>query len=64
VGVAVNVTGLPWQQGFADAAMEIVTGSIGFTTMVIPLEVAGLFDMHSVSEEVKIQVTTSLFTGV
>jgi hypothetical protein len=36
----------------------------GLTIIGIPLEVAGLFEMHAVIEEVRIQVTRSPFNGV
>ena len=42
VGVAVKVTEAPAQTGFAEAAIETLTGCKGFTVMVIVLEVAGL----------------------
>ena len=42
-GVAVNVTGDPWQEGLAEAAMETLAGELGLTTIVIGLDVAGLF---------------------
>ena len=37
-----KVTEVPAQTGFADAAMETLTGRFGFTVMVTVLEVAGL----------------------
>jgi hypothetical protein len=60
--VAVNVTEVPEQTGFAEAAMEMLTGWFGLTVMVTELEVAGL-PVAQVALEVKTQVTTSLFTG-
>jgi hypothetical protein len=60
--VAVNVTDVPEQTGFAEAAMEMLTGILGFTVMVTALEVAGL-PVVQVAFEVKTQVTISLFTG-
>jgi hypothetical protein len=63
-GVAVKVTEPPWQKGFEDATMEILTGWFGTTIMVIALEVAGLFEMHVAIEEVRTQVTISPLIGV
>ena len=42
----------------------MLTARFGFIVIVIPLEVAGLFEMQTVSEDVSSQVTTSEFTGV
>ena len=42
VGVAVKVTEVLAQTGFAEAAIETLTGCNGFTVMVTVLEVAGL----------------------
>ena len=42
----------------------MLTGRFGLTVMVIPLEVAGLFEMQTVSDDVSSQVTTSVFNGV
>ena len=39
--MAVNITEVPAQTGLADAAIETLTGSIGFTIMVNTLDVAG-----------------------
>ena len=50
--------------GFWLEAIVILTGSKGFTTIVIELEVVGLLEMQAVIEDVSTQVTTSLFTGV
>ena len=52
VGVAVKVTEVPAQTGFAETATEILTGSNGFTVMVTVFEVAGLPVGH-VALEVK-----------
>ena len=62
MGVAVKVTKAPAQTGFADAAIDILTGSNGFTVMVTVLEVAGLPVGH-VTLELSTQVTASLLTG-
>jgi hypothetical protein len=64
VGVAVNITELPWQNGLAEAEIETLTGKLGFTIMLIELEVAGLLDMQVVLEEVSVHVTMSLFVGL
>ena len=62
-GVAVKVTEVPAQTGFADAAMVTLTGSFGLTVMVIVFEVAGL-PVAQVALEVSTQVITSPLTGV
>ena len=54
----------PWQNGLDEALMERLTASIGFTIIVIVLEVSGLFIMQPVIEEVNIHFTKSLFDGV
>jgi hypothetical protein len=64
VGVAVRVTVDPWQKGFDEALIETLTARIGFTTIVIVLEVSGLFMIQPVIEEVKIHLTRSLFKGI
>ena len=43
-GVAVQVTEVPAQTGFAEAAIETLTGRIGFTVMVTVFDVAGFPD--------------------
>jgi hypothetical protein len=62
VGVAVNVTDVPEHTGFADAAIETLTGRFGFTVILIVFEVAG-FPVGQVALEVRLQITTSLFVG-
>ena len=62
VGVAEKVTEVPAQTGLADAAIDKLTGSNGFTVMVTVFEVAGL-PVGQVALEVKTQVTRSLFIG-
>jgi len=42
VGVAINVTLVPAQTGFAEAMMLTLAGNTGFTVMVMIFEVAGL----------------------
>ena len=62
VGVAVKVTEVPEQTGLAEAAIEMLTGRLGFTVIVTVLEVAGL-PVAQVALEVRTQVTASLFRG-
>ena len=62
--MAVNVTFVPEQiveEGLAD--MVTLTGKLGFTTMVIPADVAG-FPVGQVALEVKTTVIISPFTSV
>ena len=59
-----KVTGRPSQNGFCDAPIETLTGRIGFTVIVMALDVAGLLLRQVVSEEVRTQVTTSPLTGI
>jgi hypothetical protein len=61
--VAVKVTGVPAQIGFADAAMVTLTGSNGLTVITIAFDVAG-FPVAQVRLDVKMQVTISPLTGV
>ena len=63
VGVAVKVTLVPTQILFCEAPMEILTGSKGFTIILMVLEVAGL-PVAQVASEVRTQLTASLFEGV
>jgi hypothetical protein len=63
VGVAVKVTGVAEQTGFAEARIDTLTGRFGFTVIVIVFEVAGLI-FGQVAKEVMITVTWSLLTGV
>ena len=64
MGVAVNVTEVPAQTGFAAGETVTLTGRLGLTTIVIVSDVAGLFEMQTVREEVIIQLTWSPFNGV
>ena len=64
VGVAVKVTEAPAQTGFWDGDTLTLTGCKGLTVMVMAFEVAGLFEMQVVIDEVKTQVIISLLTGV
>jgi hypothetical protein len=50
------------QNGLEDGEIVILTGSNGFTVIVTILPEAGLPEVQ-ISEEVRIQVTTSLFKG-
>jgi hypothetical protein len=63
VGVAVNVTELPEQKGFAEAAIDILTGKFGLTVIVTALLVAG-FPVGQIAFEVRTQVIISPFTGM
>jgi hypothetical protein len=47
----------------ADVSVTL-TGRFGFTTITMEFDAAGLLEVHTVFEEVSIQVTTSLFAGV
>ena len=60
MGVAVNVTLVPAQIVVAVAAMETLTGKLGFTVMVTVFEVAGL-PVAQVALEVKTHVRISPF---
>ena len=62
-GLAVNVTEVPAQTGLAEAAIETLTGAAGKTVIVIAFEVAGLFEMHTGMEDVRIQDIRSPLTG-
>jgi hypothetical protein len=64
MGEAENVTGSPAHTGLAEAAMATLTGIRGLTPMETVLEVAGLFVTQVVREEVRTQLTASLFRGV
>jgi hypothetical protein len=61
--VAVNVTDVPAQTGFNEAAIDTLTGRFGLTVIVIAFEVAGL-PVGQVAFEVSSQVTTSVFDGM
>ena len=58
-----KVTDPPIQKGFDEAEMETLTGRFGLTVIVIEFDIAGLFDIQIVLEEVRVQVTKSLFKG-
>ena len=55
MGVAVNVTDVPEQTGFADGAIETLTGRFGLTVIVIEFDVAG-FPVGQVAFDVNTQV--------
>ena len=61
-GVAVKVTEVPAQTGFAEGVTATLTGSSGFTFMVTVFEVAGL-PLGQVALEVSTQITASLLIG-
>src|ERR1039457_1439808 len=61
---AVNVTGIPVQTGFADGEMVMLTGFSGLTVISMVFDVAGLFEMHTVIDEVKTQDTRSPDAGL
>jgi hypothetical protein len=42
----------------------MLTGRFGFTVMVMAFDVAGLFEVQTVFEELSTQLTISLFAGV
>ena len=62
-GVAENATAVPAQTGLADAVIDTLTGSSGFTVMVMIFDVAG-FPVLQVSLEVKTQLIALLFAGL
>ena len=57
---AVKVTDVPAQTGFAEAAIDTLTGRFGLTTIVTVFEVAGLPEAQ-VAFDVTMQVIASLF---
>ncbi len=61
MGVAVNVTDVPEHTGFADTAIEILTGRFGFTVILTVFDAAG-FPVGQVALEVRTQETASLLT--
>jgi hypothetical protein len=64
MGYAVNVTVEPAQTGSKLGEIVILTARLVLTFMTIEFEVAGLFEIHTVKEEVSSQHTISLFNGV
>jgi hypothetical protein len=63
VGEAVKVTGVPAKTGLADAVMDTLTGSSGFTIIVMVLDVAGFPVVH-VALEVTTHVTALPLEGL
>jgi hypothetical protein len=63
IGVAVQLTGEPGQNGFGEAVIEIPAGSPTVPIIDTGLLDAGLLDVQS-SEDVSVQVTTSPETGL
>ena len=63
VGVAVKVTEVPAQTGFAEAAMETLTGRLGSTVIFTGDELAGL-PVAQVALEFSVQVISSAFDGI
>ena len=61
-GVAVKVTEVPAQTGLAEATMETLTGSRGFTVIITGVEEAGL-PVAQVALEESTQEMASLFAG-
>ena len=57
-----NITDVPAQTGFAEGEIFTETGRIGLITMVIELDVAGLFE-EQLLVEVRIQKILSPFDG-
>ena len=62
-GVAVKVTSVPAQTGFADGLIVTLTGMNAFTVIVTTAEVAGLFVVQ-LREEFITTYTWSLFAGI
>ena len=60
----VKVMEIPAQTGFAEGEMVRLTGFSGLTIICMVFEFAGLFEMHTVIDEVKTQDTRSLFAGL
>ena len=58
-----NVTEEPWQKGFEDAVMDMLTGRFGLTVIVTALLVAGL-PVGQVAFEVSTQVIISPLFGM
>jgi hypothetical protein len=64
VGVAVKVTDVPSQTGFAEGATATLTGRIGSTVSVTVLEDAGLPVAHGTAFDVRMTYTWSPVIGV
>ena len=64
VGVAVKVTLVPEQIVVSDAAMDTEAGKLGFTVMLITLDVAGELVKHGEAFDVITTVTKSPLASV
>ena len=62
-GVAVKLTEVPGQNGLLVAEMLTPASKLVFSSMVIVVLDAGLFDVHC-SDDVRMQSTWSLLTGL
>lgn len=60
---AANVAVLPSHTGLFVVEIEIFTVKSGYTVKLISFEVAGLLEMQTVSEELRMQQTVSSFDG-
>jgi tetrahydromethanopterin S-methyltransferase subunit C len=60
----VNVTCIPAQTGFAEGEMVMLTGFSGLTIICMELDIAGLFEIQAVIDEVKMQDTRSPDAGL
>jgi hypothetical protein len=60
--MAENVTGVPAHTIVAEAVIDMLTGSNGFTVKVTILDIAG-FPVGQIALEVSSQVIASLLTG-
>ena len=63
MGIALNKTEVPWQNGFVFVAMVKLAGNAVLTIMLNGDEVTGLPLTHP-ALEVNLQVTTSPFAGI
>ena len=63
MGEAVNVTDIPAHTGLAEAAIETLTGRLGFTVIDTVLDVAGDPVVHVIFD-VRMHVTASLLAGM
>ena len=61
-GVAVKVTLVPWQTGFSEVDIVMLTGWLGSTFIVIGFDMAGL-PVAQVALEESMQVMISPFDG-
>ena len=63
VGIAVKVTEVPAQTGFAVAEIETLAGTVGIIVIITELLIAGGIAAHVTLEVIR-QLTLSLFDGV